>query len=166
MCPPPLPKWSRFSSGFLIQNPHWCPLRGKGSSRTGRGGGRYVRPGSSSHRLRYSGDSTHASWQCAGHVVRLTASEEVGLEMRSNQGCPIDVNHGFSVDFVWKSTSFDRMQSAMKTFAIDETSVSAYLYHKLLGHAVEPQTLRVTLPKRFSAPGLPELNHSQVFGFF
>eukprot|EP00667_Euglena_gracilis_P001144 EG_transcript_1144 len=113
-------------------------------------------------RLRYSGDSTHASWQCAGHVVRLTASEEVGLEMRSNQGCPIDVNHGFSVDFVWKSTSFDRMQSAMKTFAIDETSVSAYLYHKLLGHAVEPQTLRVTLPKRFSAPGLPELNHSQV----
>lgn len=32
----------------------------------------------------------------------------------------------------------------MKTFAIDETSVSAYLYHKLLGHAVEPQTLRIT----------------------
>ena len=77
-------------------------------------------------------------------------------------GCPVDLNHGFIVDFVWKSTSFDRMQNAMKTFAIDETSVSAYLYHKLLGHAVDPQFLRVTLPRRFSAPGLPELNHSQV----
>ena len=40
------------------------------------------------------------------------------------QGVPVDVNHGFSVDFVWKSTSFDRMQGAMKTFAVDETSVS------------------------------------------
>ncbi len=40
------------------------------------------------------------------------------------QGVPIDVNHNFSVDFVWKSTSFDRMQAAMKTFAVDETSVS------------------------------------------
>lgn len=40
------------------------------------------------------------------------------------QGVPIDVNHNFSVDFVWKSTSFDRMQVAMKTFAVDETSVS------------------------------------------
>lgn len=32
---------------------------------------------------------------------------------------------------------------------------------RLLGHEVEPQMLRVNLPPRFSAPGLPELNHSQ-----
>lgn len=54
------------------------------------------------------------------------------------------------------------MQRAMKMFAVDETSVSGYLYHRLLGHEVEQQTLRVHMPKRFSAPGLPELNHSQV----
>jgi len=66
------------------------------------------------------------------------------------------------VEYVWKSTSFDRMQRAMKMFAVDETSVSGYLYHRLLGHEVEQQTLRVHMPKRFSAPGLPELNHSQV----
>lgn len=53
-------------------------------------------------------------------------------------------------------------------------------YHKLLGHSLEPTqsqfnsssskfsshanpNLRTTLPKRFSAPGLPELNHSQMF---
>ena len=54
------------------------------------------------------------------------------------------------------------MQRAMKMFAVDETSVSGFLYHRLLGHEVEQQTLRVHMPKRFSAPGLPELNHSQA----
>ena len=38
------------------------------------------------------------------------------------------------MEFVWKSTTYDRMQNAMKTFAVDETSVSGYLYHRLLGH--------------------------------
>lgn len=56
-----------------------------------------------------------------------------------------------------------RMQSALKTFAVDETSVWGYIYHKLLGHEVEDISLKCTLPKRFSAPGLPELNHSQVY---
>lgn len=106
---------------------------------------------------------------------------------------------------MWKSTSFDRMQSGLKTFAVDDTSVSGYLYHKyvfspnlndntflpllrngsrlnrkpisvtynfseqfvnvccrLLGHEVEPQALKVALPRRYSVPGLPELNHSQL----
>lgn len=38
------------------------------------------------------------------------------------------------------------------------TSVS----RRLLGHDVEPQTLKVSLPKKWSVPGLPELNHSQL----
>lgn len=37
-----------------------------------------------------------------------------------------------------------------------------YIYHHLLGHEVEVQMVRNTLPKRFGAPGLPELNASQV----
>ena len=41
--------------------------------------------------------------------------------------------------------------------------MSGYLYHRLLGHEVEPQTIRCSLPARFTAPGLPDLNHSQVF---
>ncbi|KAG8080499.1 hypothetical protein GUJ93_ZPchr0007g3576 [Zizania palustris] len=113
-------------------------------------------------RLRYSGDSSHPAWQSVGHVIKLTAQEEVALELRASQGVPVDLNHGFSVDFVWKSTSFDRMQGAMKTFAVDETSVSGYIYHHLLGHEVEHQIIRNTLPRRFGAPGLPELNASQV----
>ncbi|KAL3497680.1 hypothetical protein ACH5RR_040412 [Cinchona calisaya] len=114
-------------------------------------------------RLRYSGDAAHPAWQSVGHVIKLTAQEEVALELRASQGVPVDLIHGFSVDFVWKSTSFDRMQGAMKTFAVDETSVSGYIYHHLLGHEVEMQMVRNTLPRRFGAPGLPELNASQVF---
>jgi regulator of nonsense transcripts 1 len=40
--------------------------------------------------------------------------------------------------------------------------LSSYIYHRILGHEVEEQQMKVTLPKRFGAPGLPELNHSQV----
>jgi regulator of nonsense transcripts 1 len=54
------------------------------------------------------------------------------------------------------------MQNAMKNFAVDETSVSGYVYHRLLGHDLEPQAIKCVIPKRFSAPGLPELNHSQM----
>lgn len=55
------------------------------------------------------------------------------------------------------------MQSALKTFAVDETSVSGYIYHKLLGHEVEDVIVKCQLPKRFTAQGLPDLNHSQVY---
>jgi hypothetical protein len=33
---------------------------------------------------------------------------------------------------------------------------------RLLGHTIEEQALKVTIPKRLTAPGLPELNHSQA----
>lgn len=56
------------------------------------------------------------------------------------------------------------MQSSLKTFAVDETSVSGYIYHKLLGHEVEDVVIKCQLPKRFTAQGLPDLNHSQVAG--
>jgi regulator of nonsense transcripts 1 len=71
------------------------------------------------------------------------------------------------IEFVWKSTTFDRyilcchchltasMQNAMKTFAVDETSVSGYMYHRLLGHDLEAQVIKVTLPKRYVPCGPP-----------
>eukprot|EP01065_Artemidia_motanka_P045112 TRINITY_DN6551_c2_g2_i1.p1 TRINITY_DN6551_c2_g2~~TRINITY_DN6551_c2_g2_i1.p1 ORF type:complete len:1081 (+),score=373.19 TRINITY_DN6551_c2_g2_i1:88-3243(+) len=116
-------------------------------------------------RLRHPGDGVHPAWQGPGQVIRMgdgTAGQEIAVEMRQGSGVPTDLTTGWCIDFVWKSTSFDRMQAALRTFAIDETSVSAFLYHRLLGHAVEIQNLKGTLPKRYSAPGLPELNHSQV----
>ena len=87
---------------------------------------------------------------------------QIALEMRHSDDIPVDTHAGYTLDFVWRSTSFDRMQSKMKSFAVDDSSVSGYLYHCLLGHDVEPQNFRVNLPRRYAPPGLPELNHSQV----
>ena len=77
--------------------------------------------------------------------------EEVGLQLHSNVGVPVDCTQDFCVDFVWKSTSFNRMQKALKMIAVDENSVSTYLYHRLLGHEVaeEPQiNTHKRLPKQ------------------
>ncbi|KAI5480920.1 ATP-dependent helicase NAM7 [Pseudohyphozyma bogoriensis] len=116
-------------------------------------------------RLRYNGEM-HKAWEGLGHVIKIpnNVSDEIALELRKNDGVPYDCTHNFSADFVWKSTSFDRMQLAMKTFAVDEQSVSGYIYHKLMGHdAAPPQVLRAQMPKRVSAPTLPDLNHSQIY---
>ncbi|XP_065905889.1 regulator of nonsense transcripts 1-like [Dysidea avara] len=116
-------------------------------------------------KLCYHGE-LHKRWEGVGHVSKMPSSfsEEVALELKSNVGVPVECTHNFSVEFVWKSTSFDRMQNAMKMFAVDETSVSSYLYHKLLGHEVEEHPIKCQMPKRFSAPGdVPTLNSSQVY---
>ncbi|OMJ15386.1 Regulator of nonsense transcripts 1 [Smittium culicis] len=113
-------------------------------------------------RIQYKGE-LHAGWSSNGHVVKLPDNLNDGICLEiSRMDAPIELTHNFCIDYVWKPTSFDRMQLSMKTFALDETSVSSYIYHKLLGHDVEPQILKSPLPKRFTAPGLPELNHSQV----
>ncbi|XP_016882594.1 regulator of nonsense transcripts 1 isoform X1 [Rhinopithecus roxellana] len=122
--------------------------------------------------LRYKGDLAPL-WKGIGHVIKVPDNanltqhtdygDEIAIELRSSVGAPVEVTHNFQVDFVWKSTSFDRMQSALKTFAVDETSVSGYIYHKLLGHEVEDVIIKCQLPKRFTAQGLPDLNHSQVY---
>ena len=43
--------------------------------------------------LRHAGDGGRAAWQCQGTVVRLTAAEEVGLELRSQSNVPVDISH-------------------------------------------------------------------------
>uniref|UniRef100_A0A7S3A9Q6 Upf1 domain-containing protein n=1 Tax=Rhodosorus marinus TaxID=101924 RepID=A0A7S3A9Q6_9RHOD len=104
-------------------------------------------------------------WECVGNVKGFTSDEEVALELRGKSAsrAPVDTSIGFSVDVVWKATSFDRMQVAMRTFSVDETSVSGYLYHRILGHDVSQQVISAaSIPDVFSVPGLPELNHSQI----
>lgn len=39
---------------------------------------------------------------------RLDYGEEVGIELKSSQNAPIEYSSNFVVEFVWKSTSFDR----------------------------------------------------------
>lgn len=57
------------------------------------------------------------------------------------------------------------MQQALRKFALDDSSVSGYIYRRLLGHEVDEVLFRVHLPKHFSAPNLPDLNRSQVMIF-
>lgn len=146
----------RWDQGLNQKKIAWCTLPGLESGEVRLAVGDELK-------LRYNGELAKA-WEGTGHVIKIpnNVSDEVAIELRRNEGVPDHCTHNFSADFVWKPTSFDRMQAAMKTFAVDEQSVSGYIYHKLLGHEVEPVTLRTTMPKRFSAPGLPELNHSQV----
>lgn len=98
-------------------------------------------------------------WSDSGTVLRIEDGE-ISLEMRGNV-VPTTISEGYIAEFVWKATSYDRMQNALKTFAVDDTSVSGYLYHRLLGHTVDEQVLKTTVPSKLSVPGLPDLNHSQ-----
>ncbi|KAI1362131.1 P-loop containing nucleoside triphosphate hydrolase protein [Xylaria arbuscula] len=117
-------------------------------------------------RLKYKGE-LRPPWEGVGYVIKIpnNQSDEVSLELRktgNDKTVPTECTHNFSADYVWKATSYDRMQVAMRNFAVDEFSVSGYIFHKLLGHEVAAGPMKTTLPKKFSAPGLPELNGSQI----
>lgn len=113
-------------------------------------------------RLRHPGDNIREPWVCVGHVTKLQG-EEVALELRSNAKAPTLITHNFCVEFVWKPTSFERMLHAMHMFSVNPKSLSPYLSQRLLGYPVEEVLLPTAkLPKRLSAPGLPELNESQL----
>lgn len=99
-------------------------------------------------------------WEGKGTVVRIDDGE-VYLELGSNSNVPVKVTEYYTAEFVWKSTSYDRMQNALKTFAVDDTSVSGYLYHMLNGHEVARQQISGDPPANLSVPELPTLNRSQ-----
>lgn len=122
------------------------------------------------------------SWRGIGHVTKIpdNFSDEVAIELKNNHGVPTSYTSNFAVDFVWKSTSFDRyafvliililanlffhrMQAALLKFAMDDTSVNSFIYHKLLGHDVEDKQNVKTSIKLHIPPNLPELNKSQTF---
>lgn len=104
-------------------------------------------------------------WEGIGYVKGIIDGE-VELELRSSGNVPDQIHDDYIVEYIWKSTSFDRMQNALKTFAIDDTSVTGYIYHKLLGHPVEEQRIATAkIPateKDYKVPGLPSLNESQM----
>ena len=104
-----------------------------------------------------------------GTVVRInvtpTSTDEITVELKPTEAQKVhtELTHGYICEMVWKPVTFERMKQAMRVFAADESSVSAYLYHRLLGHAVEHHpTLPVDLPKTLHAPSLPKLNPSQA----
>ncbi|SPJ10470.1 regulator of nonsense transcripts, putative [Plasmodium sp. DRC-Itaito] len=118
-------------------------------------------------------------WCCEGHISRLHNTEEIALELRTSctsNGPWIDnITTGFTVEFIWKSTAYDRMQLALNEFALNSYSLSGFLYHKLLGHDISDNSLeynkntfyklmhkKVMSIRNYSAPNLAALNHSQI----
>ncbi len=88
--------------------------------------------------------------------------EEIGVELKKGmlipEGSPL-----YTVEFVWKSTSFDRMLHGLRVYNEDTRSLSGYLYHKILGAEVEDLPLSVpVMPKKLSASNLPILNSYQI----
>ena len=88
--------------------------------------------------IKYVGDRAK-EWNGIGHASKVPdgSGEEIGIELRSrwSRGAPLECTTGFVVEFIWKSTSFDRMLAALNKFAVDDKAVSTYIYHKLAGHA-------------------------------
>lgn len=120
-------------------------------------------------RLSYVGEM-HKPWSSNGHVIKVPDNfgEDVGLELKNSLNAPVECTSNFVVDFIWKGTSFDRMQLALNKFAVDENSVSNYIYSRLLGHGRQDGSDEIifrntSMPKHFSAPNLPDLNRSQVY---
>uniref|UniRef100_A0A6G1SGJ9 DNA helicase n=1 Tax=Aceria tosichella TaxID=561515 RepID=A0A6G1SGJ9_9ACAR len=109
---------------------------------------------------------TPRTWTGMGHVIKIPDNygEEVGIEMKSNFNVPTDKHTGFVVEFVWKSTSFDRMQQSLVKLANEDVvSVSPNIINRLLGrNIVDDIIIPCTLPKNFTANNLPDLNKSQI----
>ncbi len=60
-------------------------------------------------RLRYLGD-LQEPWSGVGHVVKIPDNygDEICVEIKNSAKVPVNCINNFVVDFVWKSTSFDR----------------------------------------------------------
>ena len=75
--------------------------------------------------------------------IKVISDDAIVLELQTTtSSIPSSITTNYNLDFIWKSVSFDRMQTSLKTFAVDDSSVSGYIYHKILGHAVEEQVRR------------------------
>ncbi|KAL3110234.1 hypothetical protein niasHT_015837 [Heterodera trifolii] len=116
-------------------------------------------------RLKHYQTVDGSEWSCMGRLIKIpdNHSEDFTLEMfASSNKLPTDKRTNFICEYVWNSTSFDRMFAALVKLESKESCVSQYIYHKLMGHDVDDILFKLIMPKKFSAPGLPELNHSQI----
>ena len=102
------------------------------------------------------------------HMTSGTLLDETGNEIDLPAGkrhmvvCPTDITEGFTTQLVWKSVSFDRMQAALRTFALDDKAVSPALYKALLGQPQEDASTLHANHRPLAVPGLPQLNPSQL----
>ncbi|GMT27754.1 hypothetical protein PFISCL1PPCAC_19051, partial [Pristionchus fissidentatus] len=117
-------------------------------------------------RLKHLQTMNGQPWEKIGQVFKIpdNHTDEIGLEMRAGyqERMPTDMRINYTCEVVWNGTSFLRQTSALNLLQNDEKCVSPFIYHKLMGHDVDDIMFKIKLPQRFSVPGLPELNPSQI----
>jgi regulator of nonsense transcripts 1 len=104
-----------------------------------------------------------SKWKAAGNIIKTpsSSSEEIAVEIKHGRNSPAESN-GYSVEFVWKATPYERMTMALKMLANNDRHLEPAILNELLGQGLDTPDLSIVLPKKISAPGLPELNHSQA----
>lgn len=86
-------------------------------------------------KIKHCSDEGITTWKARGTIVKITGDEEICLELKNCKAPPKhEEGIKFTVELVWKSTSFDRMKHALKVFLKEETSVSEYIFYKILGY--------------------------------
>ena len=55
-------------------------------------------------------------WKSRGTIVKISSNEEICLELKNARNIPDDPKIKFTIEFIWKSTSFDRQRLALKIF--------------------------------------------------
>lgn len=99
-------------------------------------------------------------WKEIGMISRMY-NEEIIITFGEFSNCPTNVNKGFTIDVVWKGTSYTRMKYALNEFK--KKKMSNYLKKKILGHDIKEEAIQVkNFPKKLTAPNIPELNYSQL----
>eukprot|EP00834_Sanchytrium_tribonematis_P007907 NODE_802_length_3815_cov_0.343649.p1 type:complete len:399 gc:universal NODE_802_length_3815_cov_0.343649:1885-689(-) len=68
----------------------------------------------------------------------------------------------YKVEFVWKSTSFDRMQYALRDFVSFRNAISSHLYNVILGKYLNSRSSELQVPRKLQVEGLPKLNPIQI----
>ena len=74
----------------------------------------------------------------------------------------VRLTESYKIEFVWKSTSFDRMHTALKQFTTNRNAVSSPIYNIILGKCLYPKSSDLTIPRKLQVEGLPKLNPIQM----
>lgn len=103
------------------------------------------------------------SWEGEGIIVlRPSAKKEsFTASFLRLENPPTHASTGFTVEFMWVGVPYFRMINAVKAFATKSKSLSAYLYHTILGHQVVDVQFKTKIPKELNVLGMISLNDSQ-----
>ena len=109
-------------------------------------------------------NAADSGFKAAGNVVFVdNVSNRVCLQL--DRRMPKNPEGKFSLDFVWKSAGYERMQKALKDFAL-KNCMAQEIFRCILDGSTPlisgEAARRTRLPEHFSVPNLPALNRSQV----